>query len=82
LEVFLKALGIKLRELREKAGMTQAELAKMTEIKQSQISKYENGQRDNLSIVTLCRISSVLGCKTVITFPRRKEKIVPLKGEK
>lgn len=41
--MYKETLGLKLKQAREKWGFTQKEVAKETNIKQTTISKYENG---------------------------------------
>lgn len=52
-------LAIAVAEARERAGMTQAELAKKLHTKQSNISRLERGTH-NLTMVTLRKIAKAL----------------------
>lgn len=51
-----------LTSLRMSAGLTQTELAKRIGQKQSNISLYESGQRDNISRDCMKRLCEALGC--------------------
>ncbi len=53
---------IRLRALREKAEMTQVQLAKLSGVPQQTISMIESGDRKNPGIETLYPICKVLGC--------------------
>lgn len=53
------ALGRQLREAREAAGLTQAELAERTAIPQSHLSKIEHGKHA-VTIDVLCRLADAL----------------------
>lgn len=66
-------LGL-LRELREKAGLTQVELAKMLREQQSFVSKYELGER-RLDFVETRRIVNALGL-TVAQFSKTFEEML------
>ena len=50
-------IGMEIRALREKAGLTQHELAKRLKKPQSFVAKYEGGERrvDVVEFITICR---------------------------
>lgn len=50
-----------IRDLRNRAGMTQAELAALVEITRPYLSQLENGER-NLSLSLQKRLADALGC--------------------
>lgn len=54
----------KLKQIREAAGITQAELAKLTGISVRVIQNYEQGTRDlnGARAITVYQISKALGC--------------------
>jgi transcriptional regulator with XRE-family HTH domain len=54
------ALGDRIRILRERAGLTQAELAKRTGTQPSQISRIEDADYNGHSMETLRRIATAL----------------------
>ena len=56
-------IGVMLREAREKAGITQEKLAKITKTKKSAISRLENHAED-VRLSTVSRVARALG-KTV-----------------
>jgi ribosome-binding protein aMBF1 (putative translation factor) len=61
-------LAVMIARLREKRGWTQRDLAKMSGIKQPQISRIEKGQMPTLE--TLWRLADALNARVVIG-PRR-----------
>ncbi|MEM9363752.1 MAG: helix-turn-helix transcriptional regulator [Bacteroidota bacterium] len=56
---FKKKLGEKIREHRDKAGLSQLKLALSAHISRTQISRLENGEI-NTSVITLLRIAKAL----------------------
>lgn len=54
------SFGKKVREMREAAGLSQAEVSSLTGIDQRQISKYERGAQD-MTVGRLEQILRVLG---------------------
>jgi len=52
--------GKRLRELRERKGISQEHLAKLASLNRTYISKIERGER-NVSIETAARLASALG---------------------
>lgn len=62
------ALGDKIRTLRERAGMTQAQLAERIDTQPSQISRIENADYDGHSVETLRRIARALRATLKIEF--------------
>lgn len=58
-EIFLKALGSRVRELRKKKGLTQVELGVLIENHGEQIGRIERGEI-NVSSCTLYKISQGL----------------------
>lgn len=63
-----RALGNRIKRLREKADLSQEELADKINLTQTSISLIETGKR-GVSMTTLQRISSALGCKTKDLIP-------------
>lgn len=61
-EVFKRALGKRLLKRRKRAGLTQAELARVSDIKENSIRNYELGKNE-MSAWALYRISAALDCK-------------------
>jgi len=55
-----RAIGEKLKEVRERNGFTQAEVEKATGIKRELLSYYENGRRE-IDIATLEKLASFYG---------------------
>lgn len=51
----------RLRELREQAGLTQAQLAARIGVGQRQVSKIENGDLDNAKVGTIRRYLEAVG---------------------
>jgi transcriptional regulator with XRE-family HTH domain len=58
----------RISDLREKAGLTQAELAKRTGVSQPMIAKLESGRADNLTLRTFVRYAIALGYAPRIDF--------------
>jgi ribosome-binding protein aMBF1 (putative translation factor) len=61
-------LGDKIRELREKHGLTQAKLAEMIGSQASNISRIEDADYEGHSVETLRRIAAALHTKLKIEF--------------
>ena len=59
-------LAHRIAELREKRGLSQAELAKLVGTTQSSIARLENSNYQNYSIKTLERIAEALGVRLVV----------------
>jgi transcriptional regulator with XRE-family HTH domain len=55
-----KAIGLRIKELRANASITQEELAFRAELDRTYINSIENGRR-NLSIVNIGKIADALG---------------------
>ena len=53
-------VGAKLRELRERAGLTQADVARLTGIHRPNIARAERGQHDQ-ALDTVVRIARAIG---------------------
>lgn len=60
-----RAVAMRIRQLREKLGYTQKDLANKLGVIQQYISKIETG-RENISLDTLKKIADVLGCSMYI----------------
>lgn len=54
-------IGPVIKSLREKAGLSQAELAQMAGLQQSLISRYETGSRERVDTTMLAPIAKALG---------------------
>lgn len=63
-----KAIGVRVRELRKNAGLTQLDLAQRLDTQQSQIFEIETGGA-NPTIRTLARLSEVFGVDVVDLLP-------------
>jgi transcriptional regulator with XRE-family HTH domain len=61
------ALGATLRVLRERAGCSQAELARRARIGKSQLSKYENG-KELPRLESLAKVVAALGTTPLVVF--------------
>ena len=55
------ALGERLRRAREAAGLSQRELARLTEVTRNTISQVERGRRREVSTWTLARFADATG---------------------
>lgn len=61
----LMDVALAIAEARNKAGLSQAELAKKLDTKQSVISRIENGNQ-NLSVKILIKIAHILKCDLAV----------------
>lgn len=68
------SIGKRIKSAREKAGLTQARLHDMTNISITQISAYENGNR-NIGITSLKKIADATGTTMDELYSGRKEDI-------
>ncbi len=57
----IRSVGDRIVALRKKHGYSADGLAKMANIAQSTVSRYENGERQHMDINTLAKIADVLG---------------------
>lgn len=56
----MEKLGLRVRELRENAGMSQERLAELAEVHRTYISTIERGKQ-NISLAVIIRLADVLG---------------------
>ena len=61
-------IAIEMAKLREKAGLSQKELAKKINTKQQVVSRIENFRHTNLTIGTLQKAAKALGAELYIGF--------------
>lgn len=61
MNTFTRKLKIRLRQLRETKGWTQAELARKSRVTQPLISQLEAGTKPTPSVVHILRIAKALG---------------------
>jgi len=66
------ALGMKIRQAREEAGLTQQELAAMIGTQPSAISRIEDADYDGHSVSLLARVADALEMRLVIDFERKR----------
>lgn len=57
-----------IKELRQKSGMTQEELAKKAGISRATIAMYENNIADNITVKTLESLAKALDCHVTDLF--------------
>lgn len=62
------SIGLKIREIRREAGLTQKEVADRMGVSQQVISRLEKGEVDNPTVDTLIRIADVVGKKLNVEF--------------
>ncbi|MGI8586552.1 MAG: helix-turn-helix transcriptional regulator [Chloroflexia bacterium] len=67
-KLFLKRLGLRVRELRYARGWSQEELASQCGLHRTYVGAVERGER-NISVLNLLRISSSLGVSVNELFP-------------
>ena len=65
-------LAVELIKLREKAGLTQRDLAKKVKTSQPCIARLESGMYKNVSMAFLRKVSHALGVEPHISFKRIK----------
>lgn len=63
-------MGFKIKELREKAGLSQAELSKESGVSQNLIARLESGSLTNTTTDTLFKIANALGVRVEQLFLR------------
>jgi len=66
-------LGLQIQELREKAKLTQSQLARLIGTSQPAIARMESGDYERLSITTLLRLGRALGLTLEISFKPDKD---------
>jgi HTH-type transcriptional regulator/antitoxin HipB len=69
-------LGVMLKAAREKAGLTQAEVARRLGTHKSAISRMEN-HADNIRLTTLQRFAEAVGCLMAVELRPESEGIIP-----
>lgn len=69
----------RLKELRQKYGLSQAQVAKMTSLTKVAISAYENGTREP-SFDTLIRLASIFGVSTDYLLGATKDPTLDISG--
>ncbi len=67
------ALGMKIRQLREEAGLTQQQLAEKIGTQPSAISRIEDADYDSHTVSILERVADALGMELVIDFKPRSD---------
>lgn len=70
-------LGIQIQDLREKAGLTQTELARMIGTSQPAVARIESAEYERLSLTTLLKIGRALGLTLEIGFKPKKRSRKP-----
>ena len=66
-------LGLRLRQMREQSGMTQAQLAREIGTAQPAIARIESGEYERVSLTTLIKIAHALGFNIDLDFRRSKK---------
>jgi transcriptional regulator with XRE-family HTH domain len=79
--VFSRAIGARLRELREERGWTQRELDSRLGILQSKLSKYESGTHQP-SLRTLVRMANLFGVSTDYLLTGTGTPVPPLRDDR
>jgi len=71
-------LGLRLLQMREQSGMTQAQLAKKIGTAQPAVARIESGEYERISLTTLIKIAHALGFDIDLDFrkARRNRKLV------
>ena len=63
-KAFLVQIGIRIREIRTEADLSQEKLAFESELDRTYVGSVERGER-NISVINLRKIAKALKCKTV-----------------
>ena len=58
----MNPIGVRIQELREVKGWSQAELSRRSGVAQSMISRLERGDVDSVHLPSLEKLADVLGC--------------------
>jgi len=66
---------LQLALLRQKAGITQAEMAKRMSVTQSAISKLESGRDEDLTLREIEEYSRITGQRIALTFGKPKDNV-------
>lgn len=66
-----RAVAARLRAVRERAGITQAELADRLSTTQSAIARFEAGQQ-RLNLATIRRVAEALNCDATLVIRERR----------
>jgi ribosome-binding protein aMBF1 (putative translation factor) len=69
------AIGEMIRELREQAGLTQAQLARRARTSQSAIARIENADYDALKLETLRKVAAALDVPLIIGLGKKSIRI-------
>ncbi len=75
------ALGMKIRRLREEAGLTQEQLADQIGTQPSAISRIEDADYDRHSVALLARVADALDMRLIIDFERKPREQNRLKAK-
>lgn len=67
-QMLAEVRAYRLRELREQAGFTQAELAERIGVGQRQVSKIENGDIENAKVGTIRRYLAAVGGEMTLEY--------------
>lgn len=73
---FYEAIGVRIREERQRKNLLQRELGEMVQLDHSVISKIERGLRVSVNIEELWEIARVLGCSVYQIIPEHPPKAV------
>lgn len=71
-------ISVEITAFREKAGLTQTELAKRVGTSQSAVARMENSDYQNYSIRTLRKIAEVLDLELVVSLKGKKQPDEPV----
>ena len=69
----MSPLAIRIKELREVKGWSQAELARQSGVRQPTISRLEARQSDSVSLSNLERLAKALGCEPGYLIVKRRK---------
>lgn len=79
-EEFCQGIRAKLKNVREKLGLEQKDVAKTMEIGQPAVSRIENGAGD-IGLKTLCRYADAVGMRPYIVFMPSRTQLIEQMAE-
>ncbi len=83
-QFYLEAFGTRIRQLRKERGLTQEQLANLSELSRVSVYQIERGQT-NPSLLTLLALAEALGCDmatlvSILRLSTAPKPIIPLKN--
>ena len=70
----MAAIQIRIRELRELKGWSQAELARQSGVGQASVSRIEGGETSGISLGIVEKLARALGCDPAYLITERRDR--------